>query len=122
MAGKESLAPLRGGLNRLTADLVAADAAVHHHAAARTAAGQAGGPVDGDGTSRRRRRPRRRLVLLQKDPGRGHDAVGRVGRREAVDGERRRAAGHQGQLGREGVLVEATLPNETDTETSGERC
>lgn len=116
MTGKESLSLLRRGLNGLTPDLVVA-AAVHHHAAARGAAGQARRAVDGDSTSRRRRR---RLVLLQENAGRGHDAVGRVGRGEAVDGERRRAAGHQGQLGRERVLVEATLPNETDIQTSRE--
>lgn len=89
--------------------------AVHHHAARRGAAaagGQTGrgGAVHGDGASGRRR-ARGRLVLLQQHAGgRRDDAARRVGRREAVDGERRRATGHQGQLRRrERVLVQATF-------------
>lgn len=103
LTGKESLPFLRGG-GGLNGDLVAdrlvataADTAVHHHAAARAAGvGQAGRTVHGDGTSCRRRCCAYRwLILLQEDTRRRHDAVGRrAGRREAVDGQCRCAAGY----------------------------
>lgn len=93
LTGKESLPFLRGG--GLNGDLVAT-AAVHHHAAGRIASvGQTGRTIHGDGTSCRCRcRAYWWLILLQKDTRRRRDAVGRVGRREAVDGQCWCAAGY----------------------------
>lgn len=103
MTGKESLPFLRGGgLNgdRVAGRLVAtaADTTVHHHAAGRVAGrvvGQTGRTIHGDGTSCRRRCCAYwRLIFLQEDTRRRYDAVGRVGRREIVDGQRWCAAGY----------------------------
>lgn len=109
MTGQKGLPFLRDRLNGGGLDGLTSSSAVNQHAAGRAAGvGQARrvARVDGDVASRR---AYRRLVLLQKNARRRRDAVGRVGRREAVDGQRRRAAGHQGQLGRERVLMKAAF-------------
>lgn len=99
LTGKESLPLLCGGsLNRdLVADRLvasAADTTVHHHAAGRAAGvGQTGRTIHADGTSCRCR-AYWRLIFLQEYTRRRRNAVGRVGRREAVDGQRWCAAGY----------------------------
>lgn len=96
LTGKESLAFLRGG--SLNSDLVAtaADTTMHHHAAGRAAGVcQTGRTIHGDGTSCRCRSCAYWwLIFLQKDTRRRCNAVGRVGRREAVDGQCWCAAGY----------------------------